>query len=86
MVRQVRVDTIVDNFSLPRSETSEMSLDGRRKFDVVGQSQPQLDRSGYAAGALVGAPPSNLSAVAISLSSFTGLLRYSLTPRLSAYI
>src|SRR5258706_340275 len=29
---------------------------------------------------------SNFSALAISLSSFTGLLKYSLTPRLSAYI
>ena len=40
----------------------------------------------YAAGVPAGGEVNNLSAVAINLSSFTGLLRYSLTPRLSAYI
>ena len=81
------LDALVYDFSLPRSEGLQMSFNCRSKFNLVRQSRPQLDKSGsYAAGAPIGVPPSNLSAVAISLSSFTGLFRYSLTPRLSAYI
>src|SRR5215203_5399120 len=42
--------------------------------------------AGAAGAAGAAPPPHSRSAVAMSLSIFTGLVKYSLTPRLSAYI